>query len=362
MTQRIPASKSPYIVASALAAALCWQTQSLAADESARLKVQAAQIESLGIRLVKAAPAEDYLIATLPAMIAPPPNARVAVTATFPGTVVQTLVAEGDAVRRGQALAVIASREILAEAADLAQARARLAVAESGAARIERLGAEGIVAGARVDEAKSALAQARAEVAGKSRILENVNADGAKGTYTLTAPIDGVVANARIEAGRAVESMSAPFVVDAVNSHEIEAQVPERLIGRIKPGMRVQVGAAGGVQAKVTSIGTVIQSETRSVTLKAAIHPGSDVVAGRIAMVSVFGAAPAGAALVPMAAVTELSGTPVVFVRTADGFEVRKVTTTGAAGAEVVISAGVAPGDLVVVSGLAELKSIALAR
>ncbi|MHB1207752.1 MAG: hypothetical protein ACYCZX_19470, partial [Rhodospirillaceae bacterium] len=51
-----------------------------------RLDVNARQIESLGIRIEKAGQAEDYLLATLPAVVAPPPNARVAVAATFPGT------------------------------------------------------------------------------------------------------------------------------------------------------------------------------------------------------------------------------------------------------------------------------------
>lgn len=333
-----------------------------AADEAnrgARVSITPAQIEALNLRLVKAVPAKEYLIATVPGIIAPPPNSRVAVAATFPGTVLQTLAQEGDKVRRGQPLAVIASREILIQGADAAQAKAHLAVAEAAAARMTRLGAEGIVAAARVDEAAAEYQQAKAEAAAKSKVLDDVSADPVKGTYTLRAPIDGVVATARIEAGRPIEGMSAPFVVDAVDRYEIEAQVPERLVGKIHPRMAVRIGAGpDAVQGEVTSIGTVIQPETRSVTLKAAVARGATVVAGRTAMVTVHAPAPAGAVELPAAAVIDISGVPSAFVRDNDGLVIRKVATVGAAGTTVVVTSGIKAGEEVAVTGLTELKSM----
>ena len=319
-----------------------------------------AQVANLGIRFAAVAIAKEYLLATLPGNIAPPPNARVAVAATFPGTVLQSLAVEGQAVHKGEALAVIASREILTHAADLAQARARLSVATTNAERMSRLSQEGIVAGARADEARSARDQADAEVSGLSRILAGVNADGAKGTYTLTAPIDGVVSSTKIQAGEPVEGMSAPFVVDSGTSYEIQAQIPERLIGSIVAGMRVTAGA--GIEARVTSAGSVIQPETRSALLKALITPGTKVVSGKVATVSVYAPAPPGAAIVPKAAVTELNGRSVIFAQTVTGVSVRRVTTSGTAGGDVVVLDGVRPGEQVVVSGLSELKSVVLSR
>jgi cobalt-zinc-cadmium efflux system membrane fusion protein len=319
-----------------------------------------AQIASLGIRFAVAAVAKEYLLATLPGSIAPPPNARVAVAATFPGTVLQSLAVEGQAVRKGEALATIASRDILAHAADLAQARARFSVAHANAERLEKLSREGIVAGIRVDEAESARAQAEAEVSGIARILAGVNADGPRGTYTLTAPIDGVISSAKIQAGQPVEGMSAPFVVDSGASYEIQAQIPERLVGGITPGMRVTAGP--GIEARVTSAGRVIQPETRSALLKALITPGTAVVSGKVATVSVYAPAPPSAVVVPKTAVTELNGRSVVFAQTVSGLAVRDVTTAGNTGGDVVVLAGLRPGEPVAVSGLSELKAIVLSR
>lgn len=366
--ERLPSLRTSRGIRLALAplAAAVWMCPALAANDTkgdARVAIAPAQIEALGLRLAKAVPAKDYLVATVPAVIAPPPNSRVAVAATFPGTVLQSLVAEGDTVRRGQPLAVIASREILSRGAEAAQARAHLVVAEAAARRMTRLGEEGIVAGARVDEARADYEKAKAEAAATARILEDAGADPLKGTYTLRAPIDGVVAVARIEAGRPVESMSAPFVVDALGRYEAQAQVPERLVGKITPGMRVRIGqGAGAIEAEVTSVGTVIQPETRSVTLKAAIAPGAAVVAGRTAMAAIHAPAPAGAVEVPSTAVIELAGARVVFVQDKTGFAVRAVTTAGAAGEMAVVLSGLAAGEQVAVSGLAELKSLAVTK
>lgn len=334
-----------------------------AADAPAQadlIELNPAQMQGLALQFTAAKETGEYLIATLPAVIAPPPNARVAVAATFPGIVLQTLAVEGDTVRRGQPLATIASREILTLSADLASARARLAVATANAERQDTLSKEGIVAGARAEEAGAALQEARAEMNEKSRVLDAVNADGAKGTYTLTAPIDGTVASSKIETGEPVDGMTAAFVVDAVDSYEVQAQVPERLVGKIAPGMRVAVD--GNIAAKVTSVGKVVQPGTRSAAMKAAISKGAGLVAGRTTMAAVYAPASAGAVKVPRGAVAEIDGESVVFTRADGGVAVRKVTTAPVTGDEAVILSGLKAGEEVAVSNLSELKSLALAK
>lgn len=350
--------KRTNIVASVVFLAL-WSTAPHAAEDGL-IELTPAQVQGLALKFAKAEKAETYLVATLPAMIVPPPGARVAVAATFPGTVLQTLAVEGDAVKRGQPLAVIASREILTLSADLAGARAQLAATRANAKRQATLSEEGIVAGARAEEAEAAHQQARAEVDEKSRMLAAVNADGAKGTYTLTAPLDGTVASAKLETGAPVDGMAAAFVVDAGNRYEVQAQVPERLIGRIAPGMRVLVD--GKIEAKVTSVGKVLQPETRSAAMKASISKGDGLVAGRTASAAVYAEASNGAVKVPRGAVAELEGASVVFVRAEGGVLTRQVEAAAPGGTETVILSGLNAGEEVAVSNLSELKSLALAK
>lgn len=351
--------KRTRIITSAVFLSL-WSAAPQAAEVAELLELTPAQVQGLALKFAAAQKADDYLIATLPAVIAPPPGARVAVAATFPGTVLQTLAVEGDTVKRGQPLAIIASREILTLSADLTGARAQLAAADANAKRQATLRDEGIVAGARAEEAEAVHQQARAEVDEKSRMLSAVNADGAKGTYTLTAPLDGTVASAKLETGAPVDGMAAAFVVDAADRYEVQTQVPERLIGQITPGMRVLVD--GKVEAKVTSVGKVLQPETRSAALKASIASGTPLVAGRTASAAIYANAASGAVKVPRGALAEIEGESVVFIKTEGGVFARKVKAAPMGGNDAVILSGVKPGEEVAVSSLSELKSLALAK
>ncbi|MGE3475787.1 MAG: efflux RND transporter periplasmic adaptor subunit [Rhodospirillaceae bacterium] len=351
--------KRTSLITSAILVAL-WGGAPRAAEKADLLELSAAQVKGLALKFVAAEKADAYLVGTVPAIIAPPPDARIAVAATFPGTVLQTLAVEGDAVKKGQPLAIIASREILTLSAELAGARARLSAAGANAKRQSTLSEEGIVSGARAEEADAVHQQARAEVDEKSRMLAAVNADGVKGTYTLSAPLDGVVAVSRLETGAPVDGMAPAFVVDATDRYEIQAQVPERLIGKIEPGMRVVVD--GKIEAKVTSVGKVLNPGTRSAALKAAVAKGTELVAGRTASAAIYANSKTAAVSVPRAAVTELGDGTFVFVRAEGGVLVRKVEATTAAGAQIVILSGLRAGEDVAVNSLSELKSLALAK
>ncbi|MBV2148154.1 efflux RND transporter periplasmic adaptor subunit [Sphingobium sp. AS12] len=323
------------------------------------LAVPAAQARQLGIQVQAALSATEVPLADLPAMIAPPPGARVAVAASLPGVVMRTMVVEGDSVRRGQALAVISSPDVLSLSGDLTRAGARLGVAQSNAGRLSQLDREGIIAGARADEARALAMEARADVAEKSRILRLVNGHGGSGTYTLVAPIAGRVTGATIQAGSPVDGTTAPYVIDAVDRYEVEAQLPERLVGTIRPGLSIRLGALRGV---VTAVGTTVDPATRSAMLKATLPPGSPVIAGRATSISVFGPAPAGAVDVPFSAVTKLDGQDIVFVSTASGFAPRKVVAGGSSGGMTLLLSGIRPGERVVTAGTSALKALAQAR
>ncbi|OYY71731.1 efflux RND transporter periplasmic adaptor subunit [Sphingomonas sp. 28-63-12] len=322
------------------------------------------QIGRLGIKLAPALQAAMVPLASLPAMIVPPANARVAVAATFAGVITRTLVIEGEAVRRGQPLAIIASREVLMMGAELARSRARLGFAQSNASRLGQLSREGVIAGSRADEAQATLREAQVDVTEKARILALANASGGAGTYTLVAPISGRVTSASLQAGSPVDGSTAPYVIDATDRHEVEAQLPERLVGSVQPGMEIRLD--GGSSGTVTSVGATIDPMTRSAMLKASIaaSPGlaqGVLAAGKATTITVFAPAPAGLVAVPAAALTTLDGSDIIFIRTRTGFNARPVVRRGSSDGTLIVS-GLAVGDRVVITGTSELKSLAGAR
>lgn len=324
------------------------------------IALDARAMARLGMNLATAEASMTVPLAQLPAIVVPPANARVAVAATLPGVIIRTYVIEGQSVRRGQLLATVSSREVLTLGADLARSNARLGMASTSAGRLGQLAREGVIAGSRHDEAVATLREAQVDASEKRRILALSNASGASGTYSLVAPIAGRVTTATAQAGSPVDGSTAPFVIDAADRYEIEAQVPERLAGTLRPGMRVEVGT--DVAGTVTVVGSTIDPATRSVMLKAMIAASPGIVTGKATTVTVYGEAPPNAVSVPSSAIVNLNGQDVVFVAVSGGVQARKVVLASSGSQVVVIIKGLRPGEKVVTSGTSELKALALVQ
>jgi cobalt-zinc-cadmium efflux system membrane fusion protein len=162
-----------------------------------------------------------------------------------------------------------------------------------------------------------------------------------------------------IETGKALDPGAAPFVIDGGGIMQAQAQLPERLIGTVAPGMTVR---AGKVTGKVLAAGTAIDPDTRSAALTASLPADPSIRAGQAVTLAVMGPAPAGAVRVPATAVAQLSGASVVFVRTPKGVSPRPVTMAeGGEGAdgERVVLAGLKPGEEVATTSVSELKALA---
>lgn len=320
------------------------------------------QARALSLRFAAAESAEVMPIATLPAMIVPPPNARVAVATQLPGVVTRIFVVEGDMVRAGQTLATVSSRDMVSLSAELARARARLSVAQANAGRIGQLSSEGIVAPARADEAQAALREAQVDVEEHARLVGMTGGSQGSGSYALTAPISGRVSAMTVETGKAIDPGAAPFVIDGSGPLQAQAQIPERLIGTIRPGMSVHAGR--DVTGEVIAVGSVIDPSTRSATLTARFPAGAPLRSGQSLSLAVMGPAPEGAVRVSASAIAKMSGETVVFVQTPKGAVMRKVALaeggSGTQGEQVVLS-GLKPGEHVVISAVSELKALAAA-
>jgi cobalt-zinc-cadmium efflux system membrane fusion protein len=314
----------------------------------------AAPIKAVPPATAVAQPASNAPIATVPATVTLPPAARVAVTAPFSGAVRQIHVLEGQEVEAGQLLATVISRDALTLASDRARADARLALARANAARIGQLAAEGVVAGARADEAQAASRVAEADRAEADRILRRGGASD-DGTVRLVAPISGRVSRVSVETGGPLDGLTAPFVIDGSNRYALHLQLPERLAGKVRPGMAVLL--PGGARGEIVSVAPGLDPETRSLKAIARIGSAPGLVAGGSLSVTILGDGGDRAVAVPADAVTRLDGRDVVFVRAREGFVARPVAVGGTVDGQTTIVEGLAVGAVVATSNLPELKS-----
>lgn len=322
-----------------------------------------AQIKRLGIRTEPARQAESLPLGTVPGIISLPPEARVAVTSPFAGTVVRLFVIQGQEVTQGQPLAVVRAAETVRVGGELARAEADLAYARSSANRLDQLSREGIIAGVRADEARAAALRTEATIRENRRLLALAGA-GRDGTMTLRAPISGRVSTVAVETGGPVGEAMAPFVVENTAALTLDLQVPARLAGQVRPGMTVEVplptDPTRSVAGRILSVGGTIDPASNSLPAKASLGNAVGFVPGKGVMAVVAGDAASGqtGVSVPASAVVRIGGADYVFVRTAKRFERRVVTKLAEAGGRAVLSQGVKPGENVATSGVAELKSL----
>jgi RND family efflux transporter MFP subunit len=176
---------------------------------------------------------------------------RAAVGSRVIGRVVELKVDEGDKVRKGDVIAVLDSADLRASIqeveAQIVEARARLANAQREEQRQGSLNKEGVIAASAYDAAKTTLDVARAQVGTVDARLRSLKAQL---DYTvIRSPLSGVVVDRNVEVGEMVapggftsqQSTGAIVRIADPRSLEVEADINEAYIARIKPGQPASI-------------------------------------------------------------------------------------------------------------------------
>ncbi len=192
---------------------------------------------------------------------------------------------------------------------------------------------------------------------------------------TVRAPFAGVVVSKDAQRGEMVSPISAgggftrtgiATIVD-MDSIEIEVDVNESYIARVKPGQRVEAVLDAypdwRIPAKVRTV--IPTADRQKATVKVRISfdkldPADPARHGRQGRLPGRRTGrperPAAQAVIPREAVRTLDGQSVVFVVRDGRVERRAVSLGTATGGEVEVTAGLAPGDQVVIRGPADLR------
>ena len=149
------------------------------------------------------------------------------------GRVTDVPVREGEKVTEGQVLAVLDAREAISQ---LQEAQAKLDLAHSDLARARRLYKGGHVSRAALDQAVSASQAAESAVEGAKARLDE---------HFILAPFTGEVLRSvqQIKPGDMVGANENLFLIGDPSSLEINAEVDEEDIPRIKPGQTALIRA-----------------------------------------------------------------------------------------------------------------------
>jgi Cu(I)/Ag(I) efflux system membrane fusion protein len=188
--------------------------------------------------------------------------------------------------------------------------------------------------------------------------IDAVERDGTlHSRLTVTAPVSGVVAELSAREGMTVANGAPLFRINGLASVWINAEVPEAMAGRVRPGTRVEARApafpAEVFRGTVSALLPEVSAATR--TLKARIevaNPQARLTPGMFARVTFAPAEAREALVIPAEALIRTGTRDLVMVEREGGRFAAvpvEVGTEGAGRAE--IRKGLKAGDKVVVSG-----------
>jgi membrane fusion protein (multidrug efflux system) len=173
------------------------------------------------------------------------------VRAEIGGPVLQVAVDEGQAVRRGALLARIegaAQQDAQRSAASAVRsAEGQLALVRREVERTEQLVKGGALAARDLEQARTTVTQAEAQLADARARL--VAAEKQSGDAVLRAPIGGVVSDRAVNVGDVVTPGTAMFTIIDPSSMRLEASVPSDDLGALRVGAPVQFRVRGYEQA-----------------------------------------------------------------------------------------------------------------
>ncbi len=272
------------------------------------------------------------------------------------GPVVECFVREGDIVAKNQTL-VLVGRKYGVDAA-VRSALEELNKQKDEFDRIRRLVEGGAVPGDQLDIAKANLEQARAALA---------SAETQAADYKITAPWDGIVARVWIAEGNYVSPRANLVEIFSPQSLVLRFAVPEAHSGQVQKGapLEVRIDAYAGqvFQGEVIRVYPELDRTTRTQTVEADIVNNPKLVPGMFARIGLTTDHVRDATTVPVGAVlANPKGESLVFVFQEGKARVRKVKTGIEREGFIQIIEGVNPGELVVVAGNETLKDGAAVR
>ena len=182
----------------------------------------------------------------------------------------------------------------------------------------------------------------------------------------LRAPISGVITKYDVAKGEVVQPDQELFTIANLSSVWVLADVYERDLDKVQPGtdvnVRVDTYPDRIFRGKLTYISDLIDPKTRTAKVRCVVaNPDSALKLDMFARISIPTSDRRSAIIVPAAAVQQVAGQSVVFVRQSPTQFVRRdVRVGGSAGDRIEILSGLRAGEPIVGAGSFYLKTALL--
>jgi membrane fusion protein, heavy metal efflux system len=330
-------------------------------EEEPLIRLSEAQQQQLGISLAVAQAGTLETSLTLPGNVGLNTERVVRIVPRIPGVVRDVRKRLGDAVRSGEVLAVIDSRELADAKAGYLAAGERFTLAESTFLREKGLWEKKISPEQDYLEAKQALTEARIELQAAKHKLQALGLseaslkqlasrpEGSLTRYEIVSPLAGTLIEKTVTAGELLKDDTEAFVVADLNTVWVTLQVPPTALSTVRKGQRVVISAGGMMpeaEGNISYIAPVLLEETRTAATRVELpNPDGRWRPGLFVTATITSGDNTASVLIPKAALQTIEGKPSVFVKTEEGFSPRPVALGRANETHVEVASGLSPGE-----------------
>ena len=337
------------------------------------VRLSAAELKEFGIELATAAAGSLDQYADLPGEIVLNADRLAHVVPRVPGIVREVRKSVGDAVKAGELMAVVESRELAdAKAAYLAAGeREKLALANFE--REERLWRKKVSSEQEYLDARQALAETRIARNSAEQQLHALGFSDAylkalpehpDATYTrfeIRAPFPGTVIEKHLTLGENLTAEAAVFTIADLSTVWVDINVYQKDLAQIRKGQTVVIEIGHGipqVSGEIAWVGPLVGEATRTAKARVVLaNPEGVLRPGLFVTARVAVGSSAAGIVVPKSALQTFEDRKVVFVQDEDGFEPRPVRTGRQNATHVEILSGLEAGQTYASKGAFTLKA-----
>jgi membrane fusion protein (multidrug efflux system) len=283
----------------------------------------------------------------------------VMVSADLPGSVARIAFESGQAVREGDILVELDTRE---EHAQLASLEAQRDLAKINYGRMQQLAKDGVISRMEYDQATAQQKQTEANVGEIRATIER---------KTIRAPFSGILGLRKVNLGQYLPAGSAVVQLQSLNPIYVDFGLPQQALGQVRVGRDLRVTSeelVGKVfTGKVTALDSVVDQSTRNVQMQATLSNNEGKLRpGMFVQVEVTQGTNRSVITLPASAVSFAPYGDSVFVitelkdpkgQTYRGVRQQFVKVDGSRGDQVAVVSGLNPGDEVVTSGVFKLRN-----
>lgn len=332
------------------------------------IKLDENEIANIGVELSEIKQVTESLTDTFPAKVTIPNRSQRVISIPQDGVIEVMLVAEGDYVTAGQALAEINSPQLLTSQNDYLQALSALSQSKQEMLRDQSLFNEGVIAERRYRQSQTIFQQDNTEVALylKSLELAGMTADAIKqlnktrsltSHLTVTATSSGVVMKQFSTAGQRLTAAEPLYKIARLSPLWIEIHVPLDIATKVNINDQI-VLCNKQIEGHVIAVGREVHEADQGILVRAEININTEqLTPGEFLEACFIEQSNEPRFEVPRSSVFRHEGNSAVFVQTTGGFIHTAVEIVKDNGSLLIIKGDLSIQQSIVISGTATLKA-----